>query len=139
MSWVYKDKVFDKKDIDKNIGFVYLIENLTNKKKYIGQKKFFTVTTRPPLKNKIRKRKLKKFSDWEDYYGSNEELKADVVSLGKSNFHREILFLCERKSQMNYIETKLIFLYDAILDDGYYNTWVSCKINRNQLEKMEKF
>ena len=58
-------------------GFIYLIINTINSKKYIGKKQLFSKTTKPPLKGKKRKRIEYKKSDYEKYYGSSEELKKD--------------------------------------------------------------
>ena len=43
-------------------GFVYLITNLRNGNKYVGQKKFFRVVKKPFLKNKLSKKVLDKIS-----------------------------------------------------------------------------
>ena len=53
------------KNIDDYLGFVYVIENTTNKKWYVGQKKFWFKKTLPPLKGKKRKRRSLVKSDWE--------------------------------------------------------------------------
>ncbi len=44
--WLYEEREFRSDDISDNLGFVYIIENLTTGRKYIGQKKFVASTTR---------------------------------------------------------------------------------------------
>lgn len=116
-------------------GFVYEITHKTTGRKYIGQKRLWIQVTKPPLKGKTRKRRSKKESDWQSYYGSNDQLKTEVVEQGGDAFDRKIIHLCASKAEMNYKETKEIFLRDAILRDDYYNQWVCCKVSRNQFPK----
>lgn len=137
MTWVYNRKVFTEEDIEDNIGFIYLITELDTQKQYIGKKIFFNKVSKKPLKGKTRRRISKKQSDWQDYYGSNEELKLLVAQKGKDNYRREILRLCKSKSSMGYWETYEIFTRHALLKpDDYFNSWVSTRINRNQMKVM---
>lgn len=125
--WFYKDKEFTENDIGEAFGFIYIITNLTNNRKYIG-KKFFSKSGRKQTKGKVKKIRVK--SDWESYYGSNKELQEEVERLGASNFHREILYLCYSKSECSYRETEEIFRRGALLTEDYYNSWVTCKIHK---------
>lgn len=111
-------------------GFVYLITNTTNNRKYIGQK-IFKFKKYKTVKKK--KKKISVESDWKDYYGSNTELNLDVDKLGKDNFTREILYLCKNKSMMNYLEAKEIFLQGALESNLFYNSWISTRINKSTI------
>lgn len=134
MAWYYNDIEFTEDSIDKNVGFIYLITELDTGKQYIGQKIFFNKVAKKPLKGKKNRRITKKQSDWQEYYGSNDELKSLVESKGRENYRREILRLCKAKSEMNYYETFEIFNRNALLHpDKFFNSWVSTRINRNQL------
>ena len=125
--WVYQGRPFTEDDIGDSYGFIYEIVNLTNNRRYIG-KKFFTKAKTKQVNGK--KKKTRVSSDWEKYWSSSEELKADVKSLGEENFTRTILYLCKTRSECSYRETKEIFNRDALLKEEYYNSWVSCKIHK---------
>lgn len=137
MTWYYKGKEFTEKDIDNNKGFIYEITEISTGRKYIGQKVFFNKVAKKPLKGKTRRRISQKQSDWLEYFGSNEELKQKVNGDTVNDYHREILRLCEAKSEMNYWEAFEIFTRHALLKDEYFNSWVSTRINKNQLLKMK--
>lgn len=129
--WYYRGitNFFTEEDVGDNYGFVYCITNRATGKKYIGKKFFWSKRTLPPLKGKTRKRKKIVMSDWQDYYGSNEELKMLVEKNGKDIYHREILRLCKTKGECSYYEAKLQFENDVLLSDEYYNEFIGCKIH----------
>ncbi len=128
--WYYNGKPFTEEDIGDSFGFVYLIVNLTNDRKYIG-KKFFTKAKRKQVKGKVKR--VRASSDWEKYWGSNKVLQEEVKNIGEENYRREILHLCSTKSECSYMETLEIFLRSALLKDEYYNEWCSCKITKTHL------
>lgn len=131
--WLYNGLVFTEEMIDTAIGFVYLITNETNGKKYIGKKLF----TKSKIYQKNKKKKKKRVSSgWQNYYGSNKELQEDAKNPSMV-IRREILRLCSSKSELSYYETKMIFETDCLLLDGWYNSWVSCRINKNTLRKQD--
>ena len=130
--WTYQGREVTEDEIESHVGFVYLITNLTNNKKYVG-KKLFKSTRTKTIKGK--RKKVKSDSDWRDYYGSNAILKEDVKLLGPENFKREILKLCKSKGECSYYEAKFQFEYDVLLSDDWYNTWIMCKIRSNHLPK----
>lgn len=131
MTWYYHGKEFTEDDIGNAFGFVYLIENLTNNRKYIG-KKFFSKAGRKQVKGKIKK--IRKPSDWEDYYGSNDELKKEVEILGKDNFKRVILYLCATKTECSYLELREQIDRRALETETFYNQWISVKVSKKNLK-----
>ena len=54
MQWTYQGKIVEQIP-EEYVGFVYLITNLTNGKKYIGKKLAQFKVTKKPLKGKARK------------------------------------------------------------------------------------
>lgn len=136
--WLYEGKPFTEDMADGWFGFVYRIENLTNQKVYYGQKKFNfvrRVKSKAKGKEKARRKTNIKCSDWLDYYGSNETLKSDLKALGKDNFKREIIYLCERKADMNALELMIQVDNRALFDDNSYNAYIGGRISRSQLSK----
>jgi hypothetical protein len=138
--WYYKNKKFEKEDIPENvIGFVYCITNTITNKKYIGKKIFFNTVKRPPLKGKKRRRISKVDSDWLTYYGSNELLKEETSNQDSlKDYKREILYLCENKAEMSYLEAREQFLRNVLLSDDYYNGWISCRVTQRGLSNVDK-
>lgn len=136
--WYYQNKVFTSDDIDDNIGFVYEITNTQNHMKYIGKKNFWSTRKLPPLKGKTRKRTVVKESDWQDYFGSSEEVKLLVEQNGSDIFHREILHLCKSKGEMSYMEAKLQFDFEVLLRDDYYNGIINCRINKSHVKNLKR-
>ena len=121
--WSYQGSTFTTDDIGDFFGFVYRITNIQNGKQYIGRKYFWQ-------KRKPRggKRRVTTESDWKRYYGSSDELNSDRKLLGNAAFKREILSLHTRLGDVNFEETKQLFLHNVLTEtlDGktplYYNS-----------------
>lgn len=137
--WFYNDQVVEALPND-CVGFVYLITNLTNNRKYVGKKlaKFSKTTYRVvKLKNGTKKRKKirgKVDSDWKTYYGSSVELSADIAQLGTDKFKREILHYCNAKAVCSYIEAKEQFDRKVLESLDYYNGIISLKVHKNHIK-----
>lgn len=129
--WTLDGKIIDTEDIEQYYGFVYRITNLTNNKKYIGKKFFYASKTKQVKK---KKKRYKAESDWKTYYGSNDALNQDVLTLGKQNFKREILRLCKTKGTCNYYEAREQFVLDVLKDSDYYNLWIQVKVHKSHIK-----
>jgi len=128
-NWIYKGQDYIEPSKE-NVGFCYLITCLINNKKYYGKKLFWKHIVKPPLKNTTKKRKSIVQSDWLNYFGSSEALKNDIELYGYENFKREIIYLCESKSEMSYYEAKLQFDNDVLFRDDFYNGIINLRVKR---------
>ena len=137
--WTYQGSTFTSDDIGDFFGYVYCITNLQNGRQYIGRKYF---TQRRKLRGSRRKRTSE--SDWKAYYGSSKELTADRKLLGSSCFKREIISLHRTKGQVNFEETKQLFLNNVLTEtvDGktplYYNSNILGRYMRKDYFKPEQ-
>ncbi len=135
INWIHNNKDFTEEQIGENYGFVYLITNLTNNKKYIGKKFFYSSKTKVV---KGKKKKHKASSDWQTYYGSNEELKKDVIMHGREQFKREIIHLCKSKGECGYLEAKEQFVNGVLESDEYYNTWIMVRVRKSHIKGLQR-
>jgi hypothetical protein len=134
MTWTYKNKTIT--DIPEGIiGFVYLITNITNNRKYIGKKLTQFKRSKKPLKGRTNKRRYTVESDWKDYYGSSDELTADVELLGKDKFKREIMFWCSSKSELSYIEAREQFTHKVLESKQWYNGHIRVRVHQKGILK----
>ena len=134
--WLYNNKIYnptlEEQLATDNIGFVYMITNITTGKRYIGKKLIITVKKLPPLKGKKNKRHSKVFTDWKTYMSSSKYIKEDIELLGKDNFKFEILTFHPNKSELNYAELWVQVRYNVLEynKEGerlWYNENISCK------------
>ena len=139
MSWLFESKTILELPED-CVGFVYLITNNLTGRRYIGKKLAkFSKTTYKTVKLKNGNKKKKKIrgkieSDWQTYYGSNEQLNQDIAELGSDNFTREILFYCTSKAACSYIEAREQFNHRVLESDDYYNGQIVCRIHGSHIK-----
>ena len=131
LNWEYNGKDFTEDLVGNNYGFVYQITNLTNGKKYIGKKFFYSAKTKQV---KGKKKKYKASSNWQTYYGSSDNLTKDVLQLGHENFNREILHLCLTKGECGYLEAKEQFRNNVLETDNYYNSWIMVRVRKDHIK-----
>ena len=139
MTWLFESKEISELPED-CAGFVYLITNRQTGRMYIGKKLArFKKTTYRTVKLKNGKKKKKKIrgstdSDWQTYWGSNEELCADVLELGEENFTREILFYCASKAECSYVEAREQFSRRVLESDDYYNGHIQVRVHGSHIK-----
>ena len=94
MHWTFRDDKTRVPDPDHYFGFVYLITNKKNHRKYVGCKQYW----------QMRHRKRYKPSNWKVYTSSSKELCADIEKIGKRNFKFEIIQEYTTKRGLHYYE-----------------------------------
>lgn len=141
MTWIYQGNPVEILPED-CVGFVYIITNLVSGRKYIGKKLAkFSKTSYKVVKFKNGNKKKKKIrskidSDWQTYYGSNDELNKDVAALGADKFTREILYYCRSKAECSYIEAREQFTHKVLESQDYYNGQISVRVHGSHIKKL---
>ena len=82
-------------------GFIYITTNISNGKRYIGQKAFI--------------------KGYERYLGSGVLLKRAIDKYGKDSFIRDIVDIAYSKEELDNKEKEWIENYNAVKDDNFYN------------------
>lgn len=90
-------------------AFVYKITNLDTNQLYIGYKQLYTRRYNNRLKRYITKE-----SDWQTYQSSSPEVQSWI------NIRKEILYACSTPAEARYIETRLLFMVDALNPQSPY-------------------
>ena len=130
--WQFRGQPFE--DPADWLGFVYVIENVPDRKYYIGKK--LLVSTRKKLV-RGRRRRLQTESDWRTYWGSNTEVWADRDRLGAAAFTRQIVYLVRTRGVLSYLEAKTQFGLGVLLDaDRFYNGIINCRINAQHVRRI---
>ena len=111
-------------------GFLYLITNTVNNRKYIGKKQMKSIKKLKPLKGKKNKRHFDVETDWRTYTSSSSDVNSDILKFGKDKFTFQIIRLCGSKSEMAYEEIRLQILNDVLFRVDFYNGIVNCRLNR---------
>ena len=134
MQWIYRNESVTELPTD-CVGFVYLITNTENGRMYVGKKLSRFKTTRYKMHTQKNGKKVRKkirgavSSDWQDYYGSSDQLNRDVETLGKDRFRREILYYCRSKAELNYVEAREQFARKVLESDQYYNGHIRVRVH----------
>lgn len=138
MTWLFESKEIVELPED-CVGFVYLITNNLTGRKYIGKKLAkFSKTTYKTVKLKNGTKKKKKIrskidSDWQTYYGSNDQLNKDIQQLGSEHFTREILYYCKSKAECSYVEAREQFLRKVLESNDWYNGHIQVRVHGSHI------
>ena len=134
MSWKFKGNIVTEENTPEGaIGFVYKIIHTPTGKFYIGKKSLTATRRLKPLKGKVRKRVVKKASDWEKYYSSNEWIKSEVKEGREGDFEREIIQFCFSKKSLTYWEVWWQFKLDVLADPQSINENLMGKFFRKDI------
>lgn len=116
------------------LGFVYVIDNRTDDRRYIGKKLLISTRTRTI---KGRRRRTQTESDWRSYWGSNPHVHADRDRLGEAAFRRQILYLVRSRGVLSYLEAKTQFDAAVLMrPERFYNGIINCRINATHVRSM---
>jgi hypothetical protein len=139
MNWLHKEEEVTEEIIPNGaVGFIYMITHIPTGKYYIGKKSLESVRNvkigvrelkklkeerkaagiggRAPLKKKVRKS-----SDWEKYYSSNEWINEQVKEGKADEFKREIIEFCYSKKSLSYYEVYYQFKYNVLSNENSIN------------------
>ena len=134
MQWTHKDQPVSELPTE-CVGFVYLITNTVSGRMYVGKKLSKFKTTRYKMHTQKNGKKVRKKirgavgSDWQEYYGSSDQLTQDVERLGKDKFRREILYYCKSKAELNYVEAREQFARKVLESEQYYNGHIRVRVH----------
>ena len=96
--------------IENPYGYIYVITNLINGKRYVGKNVF---------DNK---------SMWKSYMGSGVFIKQAIKKYGKENFKKDIIHICYSQEELEQDEVNIISFLNADNSYDYYN------VVRNKLD-----
>lgn len=122
------------------MGFVYVITNTLNGRKYIGKKLVLHKrTTQKTVKLKNgdkRKKKIRSLveSDWRDYWGSSNELASDIEKFGREHFTREIIHLCHSRAMCTYMELREQIDRRVLESQEYYNGHIQARVHKSHIK-----
>jgi len=134
MQWIYKNEPVEQLPED-CVGFVYIVTNTESGRMYVGKKLARFKTTRYKMHTQKNGKKVRKkirgavASDWQEYYGSSDQLNRDVELLGRDQFRREILYYCRSKAECNYIEAREQFARKVLESNQYYNGHIRVRVH----------
>ncbi len=111
-------------------GFIYLITNKTNDRKYIGKKQCKSKRKKPLRKGKKKRESVVKETDWMTYTSSCNELNDDIAKIGKENFIFEILRFCNSKWELGYYEIQEQINRQVLFTAEYYNGIINCRLGK---------
>lgn len=119
--WILPDGM-ESVDFREYLGFVYFIACVPTGQYYIG-KKLLTASA-----GKKGNRRVRKESNWRDYYGSSTDMQNLVKKYGKENFQRKILSFHHTKFDLALAELKAQLEYDVISNPFALNGILNIRI-----------
>jgi hypothetical protein len=134
--WIYKGVELTQEDVKPNyIGFIYLIRQLSTGKMYIGRKMLTSASTKTV---NGKKKKVRKESDWKDYWSSSPQIKAWIEEAGGTqDFTKEILSFVSSKGQLAAAEEFSLYAVGALETDLWINNNIRSKVYRSWIKPDE--
>jgi hypothetical protein len=135
MKWIYQGSEVQDSDVpEKAIGFIYIITQISTKKRYIGRKLLTSAGTKTV---KGVKKKIRKDSGWKDYWSSSPKIKAWIEESGTSDFSREILQFVTSKGMLAYAEEYALYTMGVLESDDWLNDNIRSKVYRTWVKRDE--
>lgn len=131
MTWFYEDKPIEKIEdipVEKAIGFIYIITQLSTGKRYLG-KKLLTKSSRKTINGKTKKTRTE--SDWKTYWSSSPKVKELVKEVGEHDFRRDIIQFVTSKGSLAYNEELALYMLGALETDKWFNDNIRAKVYRS--------
>lgn len=127
--WLFQGSILVEDKIpEKAIGFIYLLRQLSTGKKYIGRKLLTKAATKTV---NGKRKKIRKESDWKDYWSSSPQILEWIAESGTTDFTREILTFCHSKGSLIYAEELALYAVGALESDAWLNNNIRSKIYRS--------
>ncbi len=126
--WKFKGEDLNDESVPTTaIGFIYLITQKSTGKKYIGRK----LLTKSGSKTvKGVKKKIRKESDWKEYWSSSPKILEWIAAHGTDDFEKEILQFVSSKGMLVYAEEFAIYAAGALESDNWWNDNIRSKVYR---------
>ena len=135
--WLYNKKELQDTDIlESYLGFIYKITHISSGKYYIGRKNLDMAAYKTV---KGVKKKIRKPSNWKEYYSSSPDLLKEVAINGKAEYKREILIFCSTKAQMLLAEEYFLHITGSMFDMDCYNQNIRSTIYKKWFNKTPNF
>jgi len=127
--WIYKENhISGHLDLSPYCTDIVYCISYTNGQQYVGKKAVRAIRKKPPLKRKKRNRRILTNLPFVNYKGSHDL--AEHLEISK----KEILYQCDSRKSATYLETALLFHYDAIFDPHWLNENILGKFYKNSLD-----
>lgn len=128
--WQYNGRELRDEDIvPGSMGFIYLITQLSTGKFYIGRK---LLTSASSKMVNGKKKKVRKESDWKNYWSSSPKIKQWIEDAGgTADFTKEIISFCQSKGSLAYSEELALYSVGALESDKWINDNIRSKIYRS--------
>lgn len=130
--WYFKGEILKSTMLDSKMhGFIYVIEEISTGKMYIGQKQLWTKKARTV--NKKTKKHIVE-SDWKIYYGSSAYIIDKVQREGTSDFKRYVISFVSSTGMLNYLEMKYQMDVRVLENEHLFiNGYIGGRISRGHI------
>ena len=137
-NWKYHDKEILTEDdipVDKAIGFIYIITQISTGRRYLGRK---LLTKSSSKQVGGVKKKTRKASDWREYWSSSPKIKEWIKEAGGTDdFKREIILFVTSKGMLAYGEEACLYIVGALESDKWINDNIRSRIYRSWCKPAE--